>query len=93
MKKSSETTVEKLLDETPRPGRRGAIAGMPELAAAIKHFMALKAAGDSRATMSLTWFYQKKLRDHFGGPRCASVARKFVMDELGLDPNTGKSLR
>lgn len=91
--KSSENIVDELLERTPPPVRRNMIIDMPELAAAIKYFLELKAAGNSSAKhITLRWFYIHKLREQFGGPLWVGTVRRYVREILKLDPATGKPL-
>lgn len=84
--------VEELLNNLPsRPGAR-TLDNMPDLVAAVEHFLTLKANHDPRASMSLCWFYQKGgLRDRFSGPSWDAV-RRYVQDVLGRSPTTGAKL-
>jgi len=92
MKKPPAQVVDELLSTIPPKQSKSMIAANPELAEAINSFLALKAAGDPRAHVSLAWFYNNKLRDVFGGPTFDSV-RKYVREVLALDITTGKAIQ
>jgi hypothetical protein len=44
-----------------------------ELSRAISHFLDLRAAG--KTMLYLSWFYEHRLRDEFGGPSIGTVLR------------------
>jgi hypothetical protein len=89
--KTAAQVVDDLLATVPAPKSNAVIASMPELAAAIKRFLELKAVGDPRAHVSLAWFYNNKLREQYNGPSMDAV-RRHVRDVLHLDVTTGKKL-
>lgn len=63
------------------------------LAEAIEYFMQLRAAEDKRVGhITLAWFYEKKLRPKFGGPKKIDTVKKFIREVLVRDPSTGKPL-
>ncbi len=66
--------------------------GNPELVAAVRFFLELKAKGDPSASMSLPWLYRNGLRERFDGPRWYGTVRAYVRDVMKLDPNTGEAL-
>jgi hypothetical protein len=94
MKKSHpESVVDELLEHTSPPTRRNMVIDMPELAAAIKYFLELKAVGHPSAKhITLRWFYIHKLREQFDGPMWFGTVRRYVREVMKLDPATGKSL-
>lgn len=84
--------VENLLHDIPAKGQ-SMIEDNPDLAAAIQHFLNLKRDDDPRVKgVTLTWFYNNKLRDAFDGPRWFGTVRKYVREVLKRDPKTGREL-
>lgn len=83
--------VDQLLASVPPPKSNAVLSSKPELMAAIRRFLELKAAGDPRAHMSLAWFYTHKLRAMYNGPSIDAV-RRFVSQVLRLNIATGKKL-
>lgn len=85
--------VEQLLDEMPPKASGNIIDNKhPKLAAAIKHFMDLKASGDERAIgLTFYWFYREKLLPRFGGPTVQTAAG-WIRDRLKRDHRTGKPI-
>jgi hypothetical protein len=93
MKKKPEDVVNELLKDLPPPRRTNMINDNPELGEAIKYFLEQKAAGNpAMKHITLRWFYMHKLRDRFDGPLWLGTVRKYVREELKLDPATGKPL-
>ena len=84
--------VDDLLDTVPPKTGRSSVRDNPDLAKAIERFLHLKAAGDERAHVSLTWFYENKLRTLYDGPMSADTVKKFVRKHLQRDFRTGKPL-
>lgn len=71
----------------------GMIERNEKLAKAIEHFMDLKRAIDPRVEhVTLAWFYEKKLRPKFDGPKKIETVKIFVREILKCDPQTGKAL-
>lgn len=64
----------------------------PELVAALRYFLELRAAGDPSTRVHLAWFYREKLRDQFNGPKSFCTVRAYIRDVMKLDPKTGKTL-
>lgn len=92
-KPTPEIVVDQLLKDVELPKPTSVINGNPELGAAIKYFLELKAAGDAAAKhVTLSWFYEHKLRDEFDGPRYVGTVRAYVRKVLKLNPATGKPL-
>lgn len=96
MKKQSNPSkvVDDLLADCPMPKKRNLIAEQhPELGAAIERFLELKASNDDRVCgITLSWFYDNKLRPKFNGPSAMDTVRKYVRQHLNRDPKTGAKL-
>lgn len=84
--------LEALLDSCPPPRKLPKMETNPELVKAVRWFLDLKAKDDPRARMSLRWFYSKKLRDRYEGPKTESTVIDYVRTVMRLDPDTGKPL-
>lgn len=92
MPKTPEQQVDDMLAEVPSH-RPGIIERNEPLVRALRRFLELKAANDSRVQhITLAWFYVNKLREEFKGPKTIDCVRAFVRDVLKLDPKTGKAL-
>jgi hypothetical protein len=91
MRKTPAQLVDHLLDSVPPPNSKAVLANKPELVAAIRRFLELKAARDPRAHVSFRWFYLNKLRSAYDGPSLDAV-RRYISDVLRLNISTGKKL-
>lgn len=90
MKQPAEI-VEGLLADCEPPRRKSRVHDSPGLAEAIVHFLDLKAADDERVKgLTLRWFYTRKLRERFDGPKAYETIKLFVREELRRDTTTGK---
>lgn len=93
MTNKKDRTVLDILDSTELPTKRNVICDNEPLGDAILEFLQLKATGHPKAAhLTLTWFYEKKLRPEFGGPASMHTVRTYVREILKLDPATGNPL-
>lgn len=91
MRKQKPSVVHELLKDA-RPPRRCVMEQFPELLKALREFLDLKEAHDSRVQhISTSWFYAAKLRPRFNGP-CVDSAFDYVRNHWRRDPSTGKKL-
>ncbi len=91
--KRPASIVDNLLSNLPAAKSKNMICANPDLVEAITHFLHLKARGDEIAKhVTLSWFYDKHLREQFDGPVWFGTVRKFVKEVLKLDHTTGKRL-
>lgn len=71
--KSPEKAVDDLLKGLTETKKPCAVERNEPLAAALRHFLALKAKGE--AEVALEWFYENKLKELYNGPSMTTVRR------------------
>ena len=91
--KKRATEFDTLLDTCAPPKNRCSVTANKPLAAAIVEFLDLKQNGDDRvAGITLSWFFEKKLRAAYEGPKWYGTVRDFVRLRLERCPSTGLPL-